>query len=95
MTTLTPRPLLFGNFSLVGVCWTYVSDPLAMRRQTGWNFPSHEHGLRIHRELLDLLQSGAIRPVIGQRAGFADLPAAFDSVIRRETIGRSVILLDV
>jgi NADPH2:quinone reductase len=93
-TTLTPRPLLFGNFSLVGVCWTYMDDPLATRRQTGWNFPSHEHGVRIHGELIDLLRRGAIRPVIGQRARFADLPAAFDGVIRRETIGRTVILLD-
>ena len=41
--SLTPRPLLFGNFSLVGVCWAYMADPLATRRQTGWNFPSHEY----------------------------------------------------
>src|SRR5262249_50807261 len=33
--TLTPRPLLFGNFSLLGVCWGYVDDSLALRRQTG------------------------------------------------------------
>ena len=92
--TFTPRPLLFGNFSLVGVCWAYMDDPLAFRRQTGFNFPSHEDGVRVHREVLELLRRGAIRPVIGQRASFADLPAAFDAVIRRETIGRSVIELD-
>ncbi len=92
--TFTPRPLLFGNFALVGVCWTYLDDPLAVRRQSGWNFPSHEDGARIHEQVLGLLRRGAIRPVIGQRAPFADLPTAFDAVIRRETIGRSVILLD-
>jgi NADPH:quinone reductase-like Zn-dependent oxidoreductase len=53
------------------------------------NFPAHKDGVRVHREVLELLRRGAIRPVIGQRARFADLPAAFDAVIRRETIGRS------
>jgi NADPH2:quinone reductase len=94
-STLTPRPLLFGNFSLVGVCWTYVDDPLAFRRATGFNFPSHEDGVRVHRAVLDLLRQRAIRPVIGQRAAFAALPAAFDAVERRETVGRTVIALDV
>src|SRR5262249_20394130 len=92
--TLTPRPLLFGNFALVGVCWAYMGDPVAFRRQPGFNFPSHEDGARMHREILALLRRGAIRPVIGQRARFEDLPAAFDAVIRRDTIGRSVIGLD-
>jgi NADPH:quinone reductase len=91
--TFTPRPLLFGNFSLVGVCWGYMDDPLAFRRQTGFNFPSHEDGERWHREVIALLRRGAIRPVVGQRARFADLPAAFDAVMRRETIGRTVIEL--
>ena len=93
--SLTPRPLLFGNFSLVGVCWAYMDDPIATRRGTGWNFPSHEYGERVHREVLELLGRGAIRPVIGQRARFADLPAVFDAVMNRTTIGRSVIELDV
>ena len=48
----------------------------------------------MHREVLELLRRGAIHPVIGQRARYADLPAAFDAVIRRETIGRTVIELD-
>ncbi len=93
--SFTPRPLLFGNFALVGVCWAYMDDPLAFRRETGFNFPSHEDGVRMHGEILALLRRGAIRPVIGQRARFADLPAAFDPVIRRETIGRTVIEMDV
>jgi NADPH2:quinone reductase len=91
--TMTPRPLLFGNFALVGVCWAYLDDPLAARRQTGFNFPSHRDGVRMHGKVLELLRRGSIRPVIGQRSRFADLPAAFDAVIRRETIGRTVIEL--
>ena len=93
--SLTPRPLLFGNFSLVGVCWGYMADPLAARRVTGWNFPSHEDGERIHREVIGLFRRGEIRPLIGQRARFSELPAAFDAVMDRTTIGRSVIELDV
>jgi NADPH:quinone reductase-like Zn-dependent oxidoreductase len=92
--SLTPRPLLFGNFSLVGVCWGYMDDPLALRRATGWNFPSHEDGERIHREVLEGVRRGVIRPVIGQRGSFSDLPAAFDAVMNRTTVGRTVIELD-
>jgi NADPH2:quinone reductase len=92
--TLTARPLCFGNYSLLGVCHAYVDDPLAFRRQTGFNFPSHEDGERVHREVLSLLRAGAVEPVIGQRASFAELPAAFDAVEDRSSVGRSVILLD-
>jgi NADPH:quinone reductase len=90
---LTPRPLLFGNFALVGVCWTYVDDPIGFRRATGFNFPSHEDGLRIHAAVLDLLRRKQVRTVVGQRARFAELPAAFDAVMRRETVGRTVITM--
>jgi NADPH:quinone reductase len=92
-TALTPRPLLFGNFSLLGVCHAYVEDPLAFRRATGFNFPSHADGERLHEQVLDLLRSGAIRAVVGQRASFADLPAAFDAISSRESTGRTVIAL--
>ena len=92
--TLTPRPLCFGNFSLLGVCHAYVDDPLAFRRQTGFNFPSHADGERVHREVLALVRSGAVRPVIGARVPFADLPAAFDAVEQRTSMGRTVVLLD-
>jgi hypothetical protein len=32
--------------------------------------------------------------VIGQRGRFSELPASFDAVIRRESIGRTVILME-
>lgn len=91
--SITPRPLCFGNFSLLGVCHAYVDDPVAFRRQTGFNFPSHEDGERVHGEVLALIRKGSVRPVIGQRGTFEDLPAAFDAVQDRTSVGRSVLLV--
>lgn len=34
---IVPRPLLFGNFSLLGVCHAYVEDPLVFRAGIGFN----------------------------------------------------------
>jgi NADPH2:quinone reductase len=92
--TLTPRPLMFGNFSLMGVCHAYVDDPIAFRRETGFNFPSKTEGERVHREVLGLVKAGAVRPVVGQRHRFEALPAAFDAVVDRTSVGRSVVLLE-
>jgi len=61
----------------------------------GFNFPSHEDGLRIHGAVLDLLRRKEVRTVVGQHARFSELPAAFDAVMRRETVGRTVIAMDV
>jgi NADPH2:quinone reductase len=92
-TTIAPRPLLFGNVSMCGVCHAYVDDKVAFRRQTGFNFPSHADGTALHAKVLDLLRRGAIRPIVGQRLPFAELPRAFDSIERRDSVGRSVVLL--
>jgi NADPH2:quinone reductase len=88
---LVPRPVLFGNFSLVGVCHAYADDALEFRKLTGLNFPSHAHGEETHRQLLDLIAQGAIRPVVGQDVSFAELPAALEAMERRATIGRTVV----
>ena len=50
---IVPRPVLFGNFSLYGVCLAYVDDPLALKGATGYNFPSHADGERIHASVLE------------------------------------------
>lgn len=90
---LTPRPWLFGNFSFCGVCHAYVDDPIAFKQTTGLNFPSHADGVALHSRILDLLAEGRVRPVIGQRFPFAELPAAFAAIEARTTVGRSVIAL--
>jgi NADPH2:quinone reductase len=90
---LIPRPVLFGNFSLVGVCHAYVDDSRAFKAQTTFNFPSHADGERLHAELLDTIERGGVRPIVGRTVPFADLPAALDAMERRDTIGRVVGLV--
>ncbi len=41
---IVPRPVLFGNFSLYGVCLAYVDSPSAVKEVTGYNFPSYADG---------------------------------------------------
>ncbi|MDQ1380719.1 MAG: NADPH:quinone reductase [Actinomycetota bacterium] len=88
---LVPRPVLFGNFSLVGVCHAYVDDPVVFKRLSGFNFPSHHDGERLHHELLALFAAGKLRAVVGQEVPFSELPAALDAMERRQTVGRTVI----
>jgi NADPH:quinone reductase len=90
---LVPRPVLFGNFSLVGVCHAYVDDPVVFKRMSGFNFPAHHDGEQLHAELLQLFAEGALRAIVGQEVPFADLPAALDAMEQRRTIGRSVVRL--
>jgi len=91
---LVPRPVLFGNFSLVGVCHAYVDDPVVFKQMTGgFNFPAHRDGEALHAELLALFAAGKIRPIVGQEVAFADLPAALDAMEQRRTVGRTVVRL--
>jgi NADPH2:quinone reductase len=90
---LVPRPWLFGNFSYCGVCHAYVDDPIAFKRATGLNFPSHGGGVALHARILRLLDEGRVRPVIGQQLPFEELPRAFEPIERREATGRSVVVL--
>jgi len=88
---IVPRPVLFGNFSLCGVCHAYAADPREFKRATGYNFPSHADGERVHTRILDLIRQGQVRPVIGSEVAFTDLPAALQSMADRRTVGRVVV----
>lgn len=90
---LVPRPVLFGNFSLVGVCHAYVDDPLSFKRATGFNFPSHRDGEKLHAGLLALFAAGKLRAVVGQHVRFSELPAALEAMEQRRTVGRTVVSL--
>ena len=90
---IVPRPVLFGNFSLCGVCHAYVDDPLALKRATDFNFPSHEDGERVHSRILALLRDGRVRPVVGLEVPFGELPGALQAMADRETMGRTIALL--
>jgi len=90
---VVPRPILFGNFSLVGVCLAYVDDPLAVKAAVGSNFPSRADALALHDQVLSLVSSGAVRPVVGLDVPFEKLPTALDAMERRRTVGRVVVLV--
>jgi NADPH:quinone reductase len=91
---IVPRPVLFGNFSLVGVCHAYTDDALEFKRATGMNFPSHADGVRVHRELLGMIDAGTVRPVTGSTSSFSALPEIVGAMESRATIGRNVVIVD-
>jgi NADPH2:quinone reductase len=88
---IVPRPVLFGNFSVCGVCHAYVDDPVALKRARHFNFPSHADGVRLHTQVLELVASAQVRPVVGEEAPFEALPAALQRMADRQTMGRSVV----
>jgi NADPH2:quinone reductase len=90
---IVPRPILFGNFSLFGVCHAYVDDPRAFKALRGYNFPSHADGEHLHARILDLVRTGQVRPVIGREARFEELPGALQAMADRQAVGRSVVLI--
>jgi NADPH:quinone reductase len=90
---LVPRPILFGNFSLVGVCHAYVDDPVVFKRLSGFNFPPHRDGEHLHAELLALFAAGRLRPIVGQEVPFRELPSALHAMEQRQTVGRTVVRL--
>lgn len=89
----TPRPMVYGNFSVVGVCHVYVEDPLEFRKATGLNFSPRLHGLKVHSELLDMLQTGRLKTVIGRSIGFDDIPTALLDIENRRTYGKTVVTM--
>ena len=88
---MVPRPILFGNFSLVGVCLAYVDDPLAVKAAVGSNFLSRADALALHEQVLGMVASGAVRPLVGLDVPFEELPAALDAMEQRRTVGRVVV----
>jgi NADPH2:quinone reductase len=88
---IVPRPLMFGNVSVLGVLLAYSSDPAAARAASGYNLVPRAVGEKVQASLTDLLERGEIHPVIGHRAPFEELPAALDAMARRATIGRTIV----
>ncbi|MBW2419049.1 MAG: NADPH:quinone oxidoreductase family protein [Deltaproteobacteria bacterium] len=90
---IPPRPVVFGNFALLGVILAYTSSPVEIKRATGWNFVPRSVGEEIHTRLGDLLREGRIHPVVGKVVPFAELPHALESLEARRTMGRTVVEL--
>jgi NADPH2:quinone reductase len=90
-TGIVPRPILFGNFDLCGVMLSYRTDPLSVKRVSGFNLFSRADGERVHAHLVELLDAGRIRTVVGRTAPWAELPAELTRLANRETVGRTVL----
>jgi NADPH2:quinone reductase len=87
---IAPRPIVFGNFDYMGVLMAY-GDALAVKRVAGINIIPRAVGERVQARLDGLFAEGRIRPVIGERLPFEQLPAALERHEARQTIGRSVL----
>jgi NADPH2:quinone reductase len=85
---LTPRSVLFGNFSLGGVMLAYHAGPTKLGAM---NLLPRSLGEAIHAELLERLSAGVIRPIVGRVASWCELPAELERLEARTTIGRSVL----
>lgn len=91
---ISPRPIAYSNFDVCGVCLVYVTDPLAVRRTLGFNWPARSEGLRAHAEILEMIRTGRIRTVVGAEVNWADLPDALERMAARRTVGRLVVTTD-
>lgn len=90
---IAPRPILFGNFALLGVLLAYTRDPEAVKRATGFNLVPKAVGDQIQESLLRLLEDGRIRPVVGRQVPFSAIPEALEALEQRRTLGRTVVEL--
>ncbi len=85
---LTPRSIVFGNFSLGGVMLAYHEGPTKLGPV---NLLPRALGERVQAELVARLDAGHIRPIVGRVASWRELPAELTRLERRATIGRSVL----
>jgi NADPH2:quinone reductase len=93
---LVPRRIALGNFKLCGVLLAYQAPEAIefLKTAMGWNFAEQSLGARIMSEIVELALAGKIRPVVGQVAGFHDIPVALDAMANRQTIGRTIVMVD-
>jgi NADPH2:quinone reductase len=93
---VVPRRIALGNFKMCGVLLAYQPPEAIefLKTAMGWNFAPQSLGQRIMDEIVDLVLGGKIRPVVGQVVGFGDLPAALDAMANRQTVGRTIVMVD-
>ncbi len=90
---LVPRRLALGNLKLCGVMLAYAQPDVSefLKTGMGWNFVPAELGRRIMREVVDLVDAGKVRPVVGTVVPFEQIPSAIEAMANRETIGRTIV----
>jgi NADPH2:quinone reductase len=92
---LVPRRIAMGNFKLCGVLLNYANDAMVqtLKGALGWNIAPRELGDRIGAEIIELVRSKAVRPVVGQTVPFDQLPTAVEAMASRGTTGRTIVML--
>ncbi len=93
--SIVPRRIALGNFKLCGVMLSYADTErqAMMKDMLGWNLPSNELGAAITREVVEMVQAGRVRAVVGRVVEFDDVPEAITAMANRETVGRVVVKL--
>lgn len=89
------RPVSKGNFSVVGVMMAYqaAAEPIPGLRDAGFSPFPRDVGEEIHAHLGQLLDAGKIRPVVGRRVPFHEVPDAYHDLEARRTMGRTVVAI--
>ena len=92
---VVPRRIALGNLKLCGVLLAYQEHDARefLKTAMGWNFAPAELGERIMKEIVDLVLSEKLKPVVGQVVDFDQLPAAVDAMANRLTVGRTIVTL--
>ncbi|HUY66083.1 MAG TPA: NADPH:quinone oxidoreductase family protein [Acidimicrobiales bacterium] len=92
---LVPRRIMLGNFHLSGVLMAYGAEETTemIKTSMGWNFAPSTLGASIMQEVIDLVEQGRLRAVIGESVAFEELPAALERMARRQSMGRAVALV--
>jgi len=93
---VVPRRIALSNMKLCGVMLAYADPEMSdfLKTGMGWNFVPATLGERIMREIIELVRAGRVRPVVGQVIGFDEVPAAIEAMANRETVGRTVVMVD-
>jgi NADPH2:quinone reductase len=93
---LVPRRLMLSNLKLCGVMLAYAQPDVLefLKSGMGWNFVPAELGSRIMREIVELVRAKRVRAVVGRVVDFTDIPVEIEAMANRETVGRTVAVLD-
>jgi len=92
---IVPRHVAAGNFKLCGVLLAYAQDGMAqaLKKGMGWNFVPARRGQEITQQIVELVRSGKLKPVIGSVVDFEEIPAAIEAMAKRQTVGRTIVKL--
>jgi NADPH2:quinone reductase len=93
---IVPRRVALGNFKLCGVLLAYAEPAMSEMLKTamGWNFASSQQGEQIMRDIVSLVLERKIKPVIGQTIAFEDIPVAIEAMEKRQTVGRTIVMVE-